>query len=386
METLKIAFYTDSFLPARDGVVTSILNTRRELLKRGHEVYIFTSGDARTKKLVNGSKNIFVIRGMKLPKYPQYKVAVLPFMTTARVSEIDPDIIHTHTPFFMGTWGLAMAKINRIPIVSTFHTLFNDKRALEMYAPMRTARFAEKHSWRYVRFYYNKCNAAIAPSETIKSVLLKHGVRNISVVPNGVETNRFSPHVDARRLRKKLQMRKDEKIVLYLGRISKEKRLETMLRAAKLLKGQNMRFVFAGTGPALEYYRSMAHRLRISDITDFVGFIEDKMLPTYYNAADAFCIPSTFETQGIAAYEALACGVPVIAADSLALKEAVHRGRNGELFKPNDFHSCARKIDKVINNRGLYKESRKTAENYSVERTTDRLLDIYKKVIEEATV
>jgi 1,2-diacylglycerol 3-alpha-glucosyltransferase len=386
METLKIAFYTDSFLPARDGVVTSIINTRRELMKRGHEVYIFTSGDSRTRRLVNGSKNIFVIRGMKLPRYPQYKVAVLPFMTTASISEIDPDIIHTHTPFFMGTWGLAMAKINKIPIVSTFHTLFNDKRALEMYAPMHTAKFAEKYSWRYVRFYYNKCNVAIAPSETIKQMLAKHGVRNISVVPNGLDINRFNPHVDSHRLRKKLQMRKDERIVLYLGRISKEKRLETLLRAARLLKEQNVRFVFAGTGPALDHYRSMAHRLRISDITDFVGFVEDRILPSYYKAADAFCIPSTFETQGIAAYEALACGTPVIAADSLALREAVQRGRNGELFKPNDFHSCARKIDKVINTRGLYKETRKTAENYSVERTTDRLLEIYKRVIKEATV
>ena len=148
-----------------------------------------------------------------------------------------------------------------------------------------------------------------------------------------------------------------------------------------LLKNDNFRFVIAGSGPALDYYKSMVTRYRLNNIFDFTGFIENHKLPAYYAAADAFCMPSTFETQGIVTLEAMACGKPVIGADYLALKELIINGKNGEKFKPNDHYACARKIRKVIYNIGSYKDMLNTAKEYSIERTTDKLLDAYKKII-----
>ncbi len=384
-EPLKIAFYTDTYLPARDGVVTSILNTEQQLVKKGNEVYTFAAGNAQTRKMVAGNKNITVVRGMKFSKYPQYNLALLPMASYHKQLEINPDIVHAHTPFIMGTWALAFAKIEKIPVVSTFHTMFTDRFVLQEYASKRAAVALEKYSWKYASFFYNRCNAVIAPSNAIKNILIKNGITSdIYVVPNGVDTRRFNSKTSGKQLRKMLLSGEKKKIVLYVGRMSKEKRLETLIRAAKLLKNENIKFVFAGAGPALNYYEHMAELQGIDAM--FVGFVDDKLLPQYYAAADAFCLPSTFETQGVVILEAMASGKPVIGADALALSEIIKNGKNGEKFRPNDAKDCASKIRKVINNTSSYKEMTKTANEYSVVRTTDELLNIYRRVINDITV
>ena len=382
---LKIVFYTDTFLPARDGVVSSILLFKRELAKRGHEVYIFAASDRETQKQISGSRGIYIIPGVKWRRYPQYRLAMAPLATIQKVREINPDVIHAHTPFIMGTWALATAKINKIPIVGTFHTLFTDKTALQQYVTRRFTKRVERLSWRYARFFYNRCDEVTAPSRTIKDILARNRVANISIVPNGVDTARFNPKVKGGSVRRSLQRERGEKIVLYIGRMGREKKIETLLKAAKILKDENIRFVLGGRGPSLEYYRHMAQRLRLANV-DFAGFIDDRQLARYYAACDVFCIPSTFETQGIVSLEAMATGKPVVAADSMALREVIKNGKNGEKFKPNDPKSCAAKIKKVIINIDNYRDMRRTAELYSVEKATDELLKVYQKAINDITV
>jgi 1,2-diacylglycerol 3-alpha-glucosyltransferase len=385
-DSLKIAFYTDTFLPAHDGVVTSILGFRKELMKRGHEVYIFAAGNSQTIQLAAKQRNIFVTRGMGLKNYPQYSFALLPFADASKFDDINPDIVHSHTPFMMGTWALALAKMNKIPIVSTFHTLFTDKSVIKEYATKRAVNFLHKYSWKYARFYYKKCNAVAAPSHAIKVLLEKKGIPSPYVVPNGIDTERFNTKVDGRSIRNKLVRKRGEKLVLYVGRISREKKIETLLKAARQLHDDDIRFAFVGTGPAAGFYSRMSTRLGICDKVDFIGFVDDKILPRYYAAADAFCIPSTFETQGIVSLEAMSVGKPVIGADSLALHDLIKNGKNGEKFAPGDSKACARKIKKVLNNIDSYKESVETAKGYSIEATTDELLSLYSKVINEVTI
>ncbi len=386
MESLKIAFYTDTFLPAHDGVVSSILGSKRELEKRGHEVYIFASGNEQTKELANGEKNIYVVKGMKFRKYPQYSLALAPFMSIPEVRDINPDIVHTHTPFLMGSWAMVYAKMNRVPIVSTFHTLFTDKHVLREYvSEYFPVRLLERGAWRYARLYYNRCNEVIAPSVSIKAMLERNGINNVDVVPNGIDLKRFNKDANGSKIRKSLKRKRDEKIVLYIGRISKEKKIETLLKAARLLKKENIRFVLGGTGPSYDKYTKMAHRMGLSNVA-FTGFVPEKDIAKYYVAADAFCTPSTFETQGIVAEEAMACGKPVIAADRLAFRDVIKKGKNGERFKANDSRDCARKIQKVLNNLDAYKETTKTAQEYSIVKSTDRLLSVYKRVLERINI
>ena len=385
MEPLKIVFYTDSFLPAHDGVVSSILNFRKELMKRGHEVHVFTAGNSKTRQAVAGMENVHVIRGIKFPKYKQYNVGLAPFITQFKLKEINPDIIHCHTPFFMGAWGLTLGKLNKIPVVGTFHTLFTDKSVIEEYFSKRAVPYVQKYSWAYARLFYNRCNSVMAPSETLKAELEKHGIGRVWSVPNSVDTGRFNPGISAGALRKRLKRSREEKIVLYLGRMSREKRVDTLLKTAKMLKNEKIKFIMAGTGPSLNKYKDMAQKMKLENM-EFVGFVPDSMLPKYYAACDIFCIPSTFETQGVVCLEAMACGKPVVGADKLALAEIIRNGKNGEKFRSLDGKDCARKIKKALNNISLYKETRKTAEKYSLARTTDELLNVYNKVINEVTV
>ena len=125
----------------------------------------------------------------------------------------------------------------------------------------------------------------------------------------------------------------------------------------------------------------MSHNYHLQDKFRFIGAVDHAELPKYYAACDAFCIPSTFETQGVVSVEAMACGKPVIGADYLALRELIKNGRNGEKFIPEDSRDCASKIRKVIYNIDTYKEMTNTAKSYSIERTTDHLLGLYKRVI-----
>ncbi len=383
-EKLKIAFYTDSFLPAHDGVVSSIMALRKGLESKGHEVYIFASGNDATRKMVGHDRHIIIVKGMKFRKYPQYNIALLPFSTSFKLNRIRPDVIHAHTPFVMGTWALVAAKINGTPVVGTFHTIFMDRSAVEQYASKVAAGAIAKYAWEYARFFYNRCDAVIAPSESTKEILESKGVRNVCVAPNGVDTERFNDHARGKAVRSRLLQNPRQKIVLYVGRMSREKKIEVLLRAARLLKDENIFFVFVGAGPAIGHYKRQSERLGISGKVKFVGFVEDAQLPSYYAAADLFCIPSTFETQGMVAIEAMAVGKPVVGADSLALKEVIKSGRNGEKFRPGDSRDCAAKIKKAINNLTSYKEMAKTANEYSVNRTTDGVLNVYYKVLRAA--
>jgi 1,2-diacylglycerol 3-alpha-glucosyltransferase len=385
-DALNIAFFTDSFLPATDGVVTSILGFRKELERRGHSVYVFASGNSKTKRMTENDKNVFVMRGVRFKKYPQYNLALFPFMASLKLRGKRMDILHAQTPFIMGMYSMLMARSSGIPLVGSFHTLFTDKEVISNYTAdsKLLIKLLTRYAWPYARFFYSKCDEVIAPSDVIKGMLEKHHIGNISTVPNGIDPARFNGKVDGSKLRESLTGRSGDSIVLYVGRLSKEKRIDTLLKAARLLKGRKIKFIIGGTGPAADAYQRMARSMRLDNVK-FTGFISDEQLPEYYAACDLFCLPSTFDTQGIVSIEAMACNKPVVGANYLALKELIKNGYNGEKFVPMSASSCAEKIGKVLNHLDSYKGMLNTAKQYSVARVTDRLLDVYKKAIDDST-
>ncbi len=330
MESLKIAFYSDTYLPAVDGVVTSMLTAKAELEKMGHEVFIFTSGDARSKKRYS-SRHVFVMQGVNFRPYPQYKLAIFPYHAVFKAQSLNLDLIHAQTPFAIGFTALLTAKLLKYPIVGSYHTMVNNK-ALEAYHPKnaRIKKFTTKYLWKYTKFFYRRCDATIAPSGVVEKILKRYKIKNVHIVPNAIDTKRFNPMITGDYFRKKLGIKDREKVVLYLGRISREKNIDVLLKAAHELRRRgDIRFIIGGTGPMLASYQEMARRLGLSNVS-FLGFISDVALPSLYAASDMLCTPSTFETQGIVPLEAMATGKPVVAANALALKEIVKNGKNGE--------------------------------------------------------
>ena len=380
METLNIAFYSDTYLPAVDGVVTSIINTRNELERRGHNVYLFVSGSKDTRAAAKKDSRIFVAPSAKFNKYPQYNIALFPFMTYFKFKNMDIDVIHAHTPFTMGFYGLLLSRLNKLPIAGSFHTMFTEKEVINEYMPNSSfmKRYALRYSWGYARYFYKRCNYTIAPTRTVSSILKKRRINNSVIVPNGIDLEKFNKNVDGRKLRDKL-VEGNKKLVLYVGRLSKEKHLEVLIRAIKQLDDGYV-LVVGGTGPLMRRYMDLSARLGLSGKVKFVGFIDDDTLPNYYAAADVVCLPSTFETQGIVLLESMATGTPVVGANKLALQEIIKNGKNGEKFEPGNVTDCGRKIEKVINNVDAYKETVSTAKEYSIKKVADRLIDLYKEL------
>ncbi|MCL4371697.1 glycosyltransferase [Candidatus Marsarchaeota archaeon] len=381
---LNIFFYTDTFLPAVDGAVTSMLDFKKALEQKGHRVVIVAAGNKKTKEQFAKRDDIIVVPGIKFRRYPQYSLALMPFLAANKIGIYDADIVHLQTPFMVGTYGMFAAKMSRMPIVGSFHTLFTRKSVIKEYGV--SGKLAQqlfiKYAWPYARFFYTKCNKVIAPSMAISKLLYAKGIRNVNVVPNGVDMKRFNPGIKAKSLREMLLDGNADHIVLYVGRISMEKNIHTLIKAAKKLRHERIKFVVVGTGPAMASSIAMAKRAHIEDIVKFTGFVEEADLPKYYAASDLLCLPSTFETQGIVSLEAMATGKPVVGADYLALKEIIKNGQNGEKFRPMDYSDCADKIEKVINNLGSYKECIATARSYSVQNVTEKLISTYRQVIE----
>ena len=389
MESIDIAFYTDSYFPAVDGVVTSIMNFKKGLEKRGHKVYIFASVDPDVKGKYS-KEDVFLYDGIEFKPYPQYSVAFFPYNAVLKGLEVKPDLIHAHTPFFMGFAGLVASKLGKAPLVGSFHTMINDKALINDYYPKNKAlkEFTAKYIWGYTKFFYRRCNMTITPSNRIGSMLRKYKVPNVKTVPNSIDLSVFNARVKKGSFREDLKIREDESMILYLGRISREKKLETMIRAAaKLSKKKNIKFVIGGSGPALVYYQNMVKRLNVEKEVKFIGFVDQKKLPSLYASADAVCMPSTFETQGIVALEAMAVGRPVVGADSMALSDIIKNGINGEKFQAGDYIGCAQKIEKVLNNSERYKIGTiNTASEFSIENITDRLLDAYRLVLAKQAI
>ncbi len=387
MQHLNIAFYSDSYLPAVDGVVMSILEFKRELERRGHNVYVFASASMKDKRKYS-SRTVFLHTGMKFKPYPQYSVALFPYYSSmpTQLKKLDIDLVHAHTPFMMGFTGLLAAKLGRYPLVGTFHTMINSSSLSTYYPKNRVLRnFYSTYLWKYTKFFYRSCDATLAPSHAVASMLNRHHIGNVSVLPNSVDLKRFSPRVSGEKMRKRLGIRDRDKMVLYLGRISKEKRVDVMLKAAKILlkRRDDVQFVVGGSGPELESTKRLATRLGIGHKIHFLGFVDHEALPDLYAASDMLCLPShRFETQGIVAVEAMAVGKPVVGSDDLALKDLIKNGKNGEKFRSLDYADCARKIEKVLNSRDSYtRQAVNTAKNYSTRRVTDKLLKTYELLV-----
>ncbi|MGC8699810.1 MAG: glycosyltransferase [Candidatus Micrarchaeia archaeon] len=386
MESLKVAYYTDTYLPAVDGVVTSMLNFKKELERRGHEVYIIASGDVASRKKYS-NEHVYIMPGLSFKPYPQYKLAFFPYHTALIIQKEKIDLLHAQTPFFMGFTALSIGRMIKHPVIGSFHTFINNRKLLDEYYPKNKLlkKFTGKYLWKYTKFFYRSCDVTIVPTNTVKEILRKERVTNTEVVPNSVDTEKFNPKVDGEEIRERFNLK--DHVVLYVGRISKEKRLEVMLKAAKVLsrKRNDISYLIVGHGPAMEHYKEMARRFGLSGSVIFVGFVPDAELPKYYATSDMLCMPSTFETQGIVAIEAMASGKPVVGAKYLALNELIKNGKNGEKFPAGNYLACAKKIEKVLNSSSIYKRNAVAlAREFSVSKATDKLLNIYNKTLEKA--
>ena len=377
---LKIAMFTDTYLPTKDGVVTSILTSKEQLEKKGHEVIIFAPEPATGEK----EEGVQYYKSKEFKKYPGYNLPIYIEKKIDILKDLDVDVIHCHALAVMALRGMLDARETGKPIVVTFHTMVTD--AAQYYNPLPFPTWmTQRLSWIYLRKLLEHADSVIAPTDAIRKELCLQapGMRHIDVVPTGIDCERFSTSVNGDRIREKYGLQ-NKKVLLQLGRVAREKNIELVMDsfADCMKKDDKITLLIAGSGPAKEYYMEYAEKAGISDRTIFAGFVPDEDLPEYYAACDAFITASKFETQGLTTLEAMACGKPVAGINYRATSEIIHDRENGFLFE-DDVASCSDAIFNALNCPQEIKEhARATGERFSSEKCASMLLQAYEYAIE----
>lgn len=368
--------FADSFHPTVDGAVVSMEIVSAGLEARGHEVVVLAP---EPELLVQYRRKVHYLPARGFRSYPGYRVVVSPSDMLEFIRSEKVDVIHCHGLASMAILSLTASRALKIPHVLTFHTMANE--AIKYYSPVHLPQeIMQRLVWTYLRNLLKRPEVVIAPSTPIKEELTENGVamKACEVVPTGVDCARFNPDRYDKGFLGRFGL-EGKTVLLHVGRLSLEKRLDIGLKAIAELAPRypDLRLLVVGKGPAGEHYEEMARSLGISDKVVFAGFLPDEVLPTAYASVDALLIASTFETQGLVVLEALASGTPVAGIRFRAIPEFVTEGKNGCLF---DEESCAEAIQRCLARADSMKiNALSTARQYSVDACTAKLEEAYEK-------
>jgi glycosyltransferase involved in cell wall biosynthesis len=292
------------------------------------------------------------------------------------------DVCHTHTIGIMGFIGLRWAESHGLPIVATYHTLYDRYAHYVPYLPRRYARYKiAKHT----NFYYNSVDHVITPSEASHRWLRRHSVtKPVTVIPTGARPPSFFDRAETRR---RLGMPPDQKILLFVGRLAVEKNMETLFEAAAMAMTSNpaIRLWIVGDGPYREACQLLARKLAIGDRVRFVGFVTREEVDPYYAAADLFVFASVTETQGLVVQEAMTYGLPPILVDGGGAGAGVESGINGILVR-NDAEELGGQILRVLNDDDLHArlsdQAMRSARGGSPAVMAERVVQVYESVLQ----
>ncbi|MDF2921625.1 MAG: 1,2-diacylglycerol 3-glucosyltransferase [Paenibacillaceae bacterium] len=331
---MNIGLFTDTYYPQINGVATSVLMLKENLEKLGHTAYIFTTTDPEAPA---DERNVY-----RLPSIPfasARRIGMFYHPGIAReIRTLRLDLIHTHTEFSLGIFGRMIANELGIPTVHTMHTIY--EHFTHYIAKTGTLDSAAKTLARKMsRYFCNTAGAVIAPTEKVEEMLRVYGVRNkIAVIPTGIELGKFAPARygtdEVRTLRAEYGLADWDKVLIYIGRISKEKNIAEVLHGLKeyLPQHPNTRFLLVGDGPDRNNLQSLAQSLGIESQVIFAGEKPWDQIGLYYQLGDVFVSASQSETQGLTFIEALAAGLPLIAKTDPCLDHVLFEGVNGFAF------------------------------------------------------
>jgi glycosyltransferase involved in cell wall biosynthesis len=364
MET--VAAFTDTYLPTVNGVTYTVRIWRDRWEARDGLMGVVYPGDDDYDP---GARE-FPVSSVPFPFYPGFRFGAPSIPDGA--GEIDPDVVHAHTPFTLGLAARRLARARELPLVVSYHT---PAREYAAYLSDAFAGVISRLADRYERWFFGQADAVVVPSATAAARLRPAGPPP-PVVSTAVDVARFRADADdvvaAFRDRHDLP---DGPLVGYTGRHGYEKSLEDLLAATADLE---VGVVLAGDGPARSTLQASA-----ADRPDvrFLGFLAREELSTFYSALDVFAFPSPVETQGLVALESIACGTPVVAVDSGALSESVADGETGYHYEPGDVEGFAAAIRRALAERPtLADRCLETREELSVARSIERLAEVYDAV------
>jgi len=382
---MRIAIFTDTFLPAINGVVTCVVNSAKELEKKGHEILIIAPKLKKADRY-NLGKNIRVklINSVNAYFYDDFRFTIpSTFRLIRELRRFKADIIHFHTPFTLGGEAIMCAKIMKKPLVGTFHTYISEPGYLK-HIKLDNIKSIEKIAWKYSNFFYNRSNLVISPSKATKEILKKHKIKKeIMIVKNGLDLSKFREVDEAQKKKIRLKYGINDKTVLFVGRVSYEKSIGLLIRSMQLVfkKMPDAKLLVVGDGPLFNELKSKYDGKNII----FTGSIQHNELigSGLISACSIFASMSKTENQPMTFLEAMAFGLPIVGVDKLGVPELIDG--NGFIAPADDCKTFAKHIITLLKNKEFRekcgKESKRIIKDYSIDKTIDDLEKIYESLI-----
>lgn len=337
---MRVAIVSEVFAPAIDGVVTRLARTIEQLGAAGDDVVLVAPAGGPSEY---AGAPVIGVRALPMPLYPDGpsyppKRVALPNRQMARIlRDFRPDVIHAVNPVLLAAGAVAVARRRHVPLVASYHA------HLLTYAPMYRLGWLETTGWRYLRALHNSAQVNLATSNSTLAQLRERGFDRLELWPYGIDTERFDPAKRSEQWRERLTGGRPERnVLLYVGRLAREKTVERLLEA--VTSSERVALAIVGDGPE----RGELERRFAGTATTFLGFHEGEDLALAYASSDVFVMPSQTETLGLVMLEAHASGLPVIVADSPAARELISDSVDGLRFDPNVPGALAEKVRRLV--------------------------------------
>jgi glycosyltransferase involved in cell wall biosynthesis len=364
---LRIAIFTETFLPKLDGIVSILCLALRRLRERGYQALVFGPPDMPPEYA--GARCIGT-GGPRFPLYPEVRMNLPTRRIGQALRAFQPDLIHVVNPIFLGPTGIAYARWRKLPLVASYHT------DVPGYAKFYGYPWGEGILWWLFRNLHNRADLNLVPSTYILRQVRAHGFRRVRWWQRGIDTERFHPAPPDPAMRARLTNgHPNDFLALYVGRIAKEKGVERLREPLASLPG--VRLALVGGGPEAERIQAVF----AGTPAIFTGFLDGDELVSAFASADALVFPSTNETFGLVALEAMACGLPVIAGVSGGLVDILQDGVNALVCDPDRPLSIAECLSRLRDSSELCARLRQGALAHARGRswraTMDQLIDYY---------
>ena len=373
---MKIALFTETFLPKVDGIVTRLTKTVQHLVAAGDEVLIFCPEGAPESYM---GAQVVGVPAMPLPLYPELKLALPRPMVSDALDSFQPDLVHVVNPAVLGLGGIWLAKTKGYPLVASYHTHL--PKYLEHYG----LGMLEPVLWELLKAAHNQAQLNLCTSTAMVAELSEKGIQHTALWQRGVDTDLFRPELRSQAMRDRLLGGRSDtgQLLLYIGRLSAEKQIERIRPVLDALP--DARLALVGDGP----YRQQLETLFAGSAAHFVGYLAGDELASAYASADAFLFPSSTETLGLVLLEAMAAGCPVVGANRGGIPDIVSDGENGCLYDPEGPDGGAgsltaatlRLLGDPSQRQQLRRNARQEAERWGWAGATEQLRGYYREVL-----
>jgi len=381
---MNILIAAETYYPNINGAAYFAQRLVYHLTKKGHRILVIAPSQGFHDGFeTHEGADVFRVRSVAVP-YDKFRICLpLGIKNSLRkvIKDFQPDIIHLQCHFTIGKTVLNIGQESKIAIIGTNH--FVPENILPYFhLPKRIDKFTATKLWKYFNKVYGRLSIITAPTQSAADVAHRNGFKKkILPISNGIDLEKFKPGEKNSDLRKKYGI-PDRPVLIYVGRLDKEKNLDLLIRAfSRANRATDFHFVIVGKGQLRVELEKIVKREGVGNNVIFTGFVPDEELPEMYKLASCFGIASTAELQSIATMEAMAAGLPVVGVNAMALPELIHHGENGFLFETGDVCSAAKYLETIFTDElrrdSMSKKSLDIIKKHDIRNTVQQYEDLY---------